>query len=150
NPKEPAKGPADFFNLAASQSVTARLWNVGGPDLQILSDDVSTAEGRSPREVEKGVTEFTIFGQKPGNSLIRARTAQGAQGALTQAVVAAVPGGPASSGPTGLGPIYPTAANVWKGSVVFLPVVETEVPRTDHCGDNEHHLTVKFTLLGQP
>jgi hypothetical protein len=145
NPKEPTRGPANCFNLATSQSVTARLWNVGGPDLQILSDDVSTAEVRSPKEVEKGVTEFSIFGKKAGNSTIRAKTAQGAQWALTQAVVAASPGGTGAPGP-----IYPTAASPWKGSTTFFPVVQSVLPPTDNCGDSQHHLTVNFKLLGQP
>jgi hypothetical protein len=87
----PEQTPVNFFHLSTSRKAVARLWNVGGPKLKIVSDDVSTATVLAPVEVQPGIVEFIIDGVKPGCSLIRANNDQDLQWALTQAVVHPAP-----------------------------------------------------------
>jgi hypothetical protein len=87
----PGQSPVNFFHLTESRQVVARLWNVGGPKVKIVSDDETTATILSPMEVQAGIWEFTINGVRQGCSVIRAKNDQGHQWALTQAVVHAAP-----------------------------------------------------------
>jgi hypothetical protein len=83
----PKQSPINFFYLSVGRPIKARLWNMGGPDLRVDSDDKSTATVSSLVPSGNGLWEFTITGVKPGCSLIRAKNADGNQWAMTQAVV---------------------------------------------------------------
>src|SRR5262249_39721690 len=109
NPKDSARTPTSVFNVGVNRNIYVRLWNVGGPDLTVVADDPSIVSvlfgtGRtSPAQIEDGIYEFSLYGNKVGNCPIRAKNAQGNQWALTQAAVAL------PSGVSQYGPVYPTA-----------------------------------------
>jgi hypothetical protein len=83
----------DFFVVKACSTVKAALWNVGGPELRVSSDDGEIAAVSTPTQfggslvASTDIFEFFITGTTAGNILIRAKTAAGAQWAFTQAVV---------------------------------------------------------------
>jgi hypothetical protein len=83
----------DFFVVKTCSTVKAALWNVGGPELLVSSDDGSVAAVSTTTQhggdlvASTDIFEFFITGTTAGNILIRARTSVGAQWAFTQAVV---------------------------------------------------------------
>jgi putative peptidoglycan binding protein/L,D-transpeptidase-like protein len=87
------QGKTDFFIVKACSTVKAALWNVGGPELFISSDDGAVAAVSTPTQfggslpVSTDLFEFFITGTSKGNVLIRAKNAAGDQWAFTQAVV---------------------------------------------------------------
>lgn len=83
----------DFFVLKSCTTAKASLWNVGGPQLLISSDNPQIARLSSSFQssnalvADPGVFNFFIFGVTPGNILLRAKTTSGNQWAFVQAVV---------------------------------------------------------------
>lgn len=44
---------------------------------------------------------------------------------------------------------YPTADNAWRGGIMFLTVVEEELPQVKSSGSADHHFLLPFVALGQ-